>query len=196
MLTINKPNEAVIQRFLQQQSLLTLNYAEIGSTAGELPSGYNHHCVAVSLGEGDDVFQQAKQFLDRWQQFHVGWVEAFPQSTPLVTGQNIAIRAKFLGLWALAACRIVERIDDEDGPVRRYGFAMGTLPDHPEQGEERFEIKQSTDGRVTYSVRAFFRPNGALPKIAWPYLRYRFNRFREQSTQTMKRSGHCASHSG
>jgi uncharacterized protein (UPF0548 family) len=28
-----------------------------------------------------------------------------------------------------------------DGPVRRFGFAYGTLPDHVESGEERFTVE-------------------------------------------------------
>ena len=45
--------------------------------------------------------------------------------------------ARALGLWVLNACRIVYVIE-EDGPLRRFAFAYGTLPEHAESGEERF----------------------------------------------------------
>ena len=48
---------------------------------------------------------------------------------------------------------------DESGPVRRFGFAYGTLPGHAESGEERFLIEwdQDEDG-VWFDILAFSRP--------------------------------------
>jgi len=45
---------------------------------------------------------------------------------------------------------------DETVPVRRFGFAYGTLPAHVEQGEERFSVELHADGAVWYDLRAFF----------------------------------------
>jgi uncharacterized protein (UPF0548 family) len=36
--------------------------------------------------------------------------------------------------WWLNACRIVYVVDEE-GPVKRFGFAYGTLPEHAESGK-------------------------------------------------------------
>ena len=40
----------------------------------------------------------------------------------------------------------------------RQGFAYGTLPGHPECGEEAFIVEQHDDGAVTFAITAFSRP--------------------------------------
>jgi uncharacterized protein (UPF0548 family) len=65
----------------------------------------------------------------------------------------------------VAACRIV-RVVDEPG---RYGFAYGTLPEHPEEGEERFVVtRDEHDGMVVFEVVAFSRPHDLLTKLGGP----------------------------
>jgi uncharacterized protein (UPF0548 family) len=41
---------------------------------------------------------------------------------------------------------------------REGGFAYGTLPGHPERGEEAFLVQLLEDGAVVGSVAAFSRP--------------------------------------
>lgn len=50
--------------------------------------------------------------------------------------------------------RVVYLIDE---PTRR-GFAYGTLPGHPESGEEAFIVEQRDDESVWLTIRAFSRP--------------------------------------
>jgi hypothetical protein len=68
-------------------------------------------------------------------------VETWPPDTPILAGQAVAVVACLFGLWWLNACRIVYVVD-EQGPVQRFGFAYGTLPDHAESGEERFTVSR------------------------------------------------------
>jgi uncharacterized protein (UPF0548 family) len=44
-----------------------------------------------------------------------------------------------------------------DEPNRK-GFAYGTLPGHPECGEEAFIVDQTDDGSVWLTIRSFSRP--------------------------------------
>ena len=37
------------------------------------------------------------------------------------------------------------------------GFGYGTLPGHPERGEEAFEVEMGADGRVFLTITAFSR---------------------------------------
>ena len=62
----------------------------------------------------------AKSALERWQHFHLGWVEAYPPDTPIKVGQVVAILARNLGIWWLNACRIVYVVEEE-GLVKRFG---------------------------------------------------------------------------
>lgn len=72
-----------------------------------------------------------------------------------------------LGLGASrisAPCRVVYVIDEPD----RRGFAYGTLPGHPERGEEAFIISRHRDATVTFTITAFSRPASPLGKAAGP----------------------------
>jgi hypothetical protein len=53
-----------------------------------------------------------------------------------------------------APCRVVYVIDEP----RRRGFAYGTLPGHPESGEEAFVLEQRDDGTIASNIIAFSRP--------------------------------------
>ncbi len=44
----------------------------------------------------------------------------------------------------------------------------GTLPGHPERGEEAFVVSRGPDAAVTFTVTAFSRPASALAMLAGP----------------------------
>lgn len=53
----------------------------------------------------------------------------------------------------------------------RFGFAYGTLPAHPEQGEEAFHIERDGEGSVRFLVTAFSRPRHPLARLGAPVAR-------------------------
>ena len=68
-------------------------------------------------------------------------------------------------LIALAVpCRIVTVVDRQT----RWGFAYGTLPGHPEQGEEAFIVSMAADQSVRFEIEAFSRPGDPLVKLSGP----------------------------
>ncbi|MEO9590793.1 DUF1990 family protein [Rhodopirellula bahusiensis] len=166
---------------------MPFNYPDVGASTGEFPEGYEHHLHRIRLGRGHDTFNRAKDALEHWRQFDVDWAKAIPSDTSITIGSTVAIRVRFFGVWALAFDRIVDVHSESDGDQQRFGFSVGTLMDHPEQGEERFSIEIDDDGQVDYEVAAFFRPNTFAATIAWPYLHRRFNQFRDQSAEAMRR---------
>ena len=75
---------------------------------------------------------------------------------------------------------------DEDGPIRRFGFAYGTLPEHAEQGEERFTVEwQRSSDLVSYDIVSFSRPGNIAVKMAYPLARELQNRFLRHSLAAM-----------
>jgi uncharacterized protein (UPF0548 family) len=48
------------------------------------------------------------------------------------------------------------------------GFAYGTLPGHPESGEECFLVRLTPDGDVVYEIRVFFRLASPLARLGGP----------------------------
>jgi uncharacterized protein (UPF0548 family) len=188
MLFPSRPTKETVQAFLAAQARRDLTYAAVGATATTPPAGYVVDHTRVKLGDGEKVFTAARAALERWQQFRLGWVEAGPEDTPIQEGQVVAILARSLGLWWLNACRIVAVVDD-GGPVRRFGFAYGTLPDHAGSGEERFLVEwDRNEGSVWYDILAFSRPRHFLARLGYPWLRRIQKRFARESAAAMRRA--------
>src|SRR5262249_37567536 len=106
---------------------------------------------------------------------------------PIAIGSTIAILAAGFGLWTLNVCRIVYVVE-EDGPVRRYGFAYGTLPEHVGRGEERFTVEWRRDDSVWYDILAFSQPNHLLMQLGYPAMRMLQRRFAQDSKRAMQRA--------
>jgi uncharacterized protein (UPF0548 family) len=188
MKSLRRPSDALIRAFLESQSKLDFTYAAVGATASVPPSGYFVDRTRIKLGEGMAIFQAAKAALIDWDQFKLGWVEAWPPIASIRVGELVGIVARRLGVWWLNACRIVYVVD-EQGPITRFGFANGTLPDHAGTGEERFLIEwdQST-GEVYYDIHAFSRPHHCLSRVGYRYMRRVQKRFGLESSAAMVRA--------
>ena len=188
MLFLRRPTAEAIRAFLADQARLDLTYSAVGATGTTPPAGYVVDHTRIKLGEGEKVFAAAKAALERWEQFRLGWLEASPEDTPIKEGQVVAILARSIGLWWLNACRIVYVVD-EDGPVQRFGFAYGTLPDHAGSGEERFLVEwDREDDSVWYDILAFSRPRHLLARLGYPWVRRVQKRFGRESAAVMRRA--------
>jgi uncharacterized protein (UPF0548 family) len=188
MLFLRRPKEKTIQAFLAAQAKLDLTYAAVGATMTTPPAGYVVDHTRIKLGVGEKVFVAAKVALERWRQLRLGWLEALPADTPIKEGQVVAVLARSIGLWWLNACRIVAVVEEE-GPVQRFGFAYGTLPDHAGSGEERFLVEWDREaGDVWYDIRAFSRPRHLLARLGYPWVRRVQKRFGRESAAAVRRA--------
>ena len=97
------------------------------------------------------------------------------------------------GLWWLNCCRIVYVVN-ESGPIKKFGFAYGTLPGHIESGEERFVIEWNQgDDSVWYDILAFSRPNRLLFRLVYPLVRRMQKRFGRDSAAAVFKAVNGAS---
>jgi uncharacterized protein (UPF0548 family) len=64
--------------------------------------------------------------------------------------------------------RVVYVVDEPN----RKGFAYGTLPGHPESGEETWILHRHADGSVWLTIRAFSRPSAPHWWVVYPVLRF------------------------
>jgi uncharacterized protein (UPF0548 family) len=184
MFVLRKPTEALIHRFIAKQKDLPFSYPEVGATQTKPPAGYTVDHNRIRLGEGRETFMRASDALSKWRHFELGWASVMPHGSPLQTGMTVAVQAKTFGFWSLNACRIVYTISD-DGPIKRFGFAYGTLPDHAECGEERFMIEFLEDNSVWYDIYAFARPQKPIVKLGLPWARRLQKRFGRESLAAM-----------
>lgn len=183
-----KPTSDALSRFLASQTPLPFTYEAVGATAGTPPPGYVVDRTRIKLGEGEPVFRSAVAALRRWDQFDLGWVEAWSWDTPIREGVIVAVMGRAFGVWWVNACRIVYVVD-EAGPVSRFGFAYGTLPGHVESGEERFLVEwDRADGGVWYDILAFSRPRHVLARLGYPVVRRMQKRFGQDSAAAMRRA--------
>ncbi|MCM3869764.1 MAG: DUF1990 domain-containing protein [Pyrinomonadaceae bacterium] len=187
MFLLRQPSPEAIRQFIFSQHELPFSYPEVAATAGELPSGYIVDRNRIELGKGEQVYDGAVAALQSWKQFDLGWVRMVPPETPIEVGAVVAILTRHFGFWSLNACRVVYLINEE-GAVKKFGFAYGTLSSHVERGEERFTIEwRGTDDTVWYDILAFSRPNHFLVKLAYPLARMLQKRFARDSLAAMAR---------
>ena len=185
---LRRPTPGVLRNDLAQQAALPFSYAAVGATANSPPADFKLDHARVRLGEGEQVYAAAVAALQRWEQFQIGWFDAWPRDTPLTVGEVVAVLGRIGGLWWLNACRIVYMVD-ETGPICRFGFAYGTLPGHVERGEERFLVElDRSDGSVWYDTLAFSRPRHILAHLGTPLVHRLQQRFREDSGSAMQRA--------
>jgi uncharacterized protein (UPF0548 family) len=185
MLSFRRPSPEQITAFLRRQNSLDFSYDAVGTTATNPPAGYAARHDRVQIGTGMAAFIAGTEALKQWRQFRIGWVEAFPETTPIRVGESVAVIAKTFGIWSLNACRIVYVIDKQ-GPQYRFGFAHGTLPDHAASGEERFLIEMDAEGNVWYEIDAFSRPSHPLTKLGLPVFRRIQQKFVRNSQRAMQ----------
>jgi uncharacterized protein (UPF0548 family) len=182
MLLLRKPSPSTIRDFLAAQARLALTYPAVGATATRAPAGYVVDHTRIKLGQGEPAFRAARAALQRWQQFRLGWVEAWPPDTPIKAGEVVAVVARSFGLWWLNACRVVFVVGEED----KFGFAYGTLPEHAGSGEERFLVEwDRADDPVWYDILAFSRPRHLLSRLGYPWTRRVQKRVGRESAAAM-----------
>ena len=141
-----------------------LTYREVGMTAGDLPEGYHHLTRRVLIGYGRQLFTDAGDAVQHWQvQVRAGL--SVSASAPAAAPGAVVILGLGIGpVQFKAPCRVVYAVDE---PCRR-GFAYGTLPGHPESGEEAFVVEHHDDDAVSFTVTAFSRPATRLARMAGP----------------------------
>jgi uncharacterized protein (UPF0548 family) len=83
----------------------------------------------------------------------------------------------------VAVCRVVGVIDEG----RRFGFAYGTLPEHPEEGEELFSVDRDDRDQVTFRIEVFSRPHQTLARLASPVARHLQRRATVRYLEAMQR---------
>ena len=140
-------------------------YDEVGRTApgSELPSGYRHVLRRVRVGSGSATFSSVAETMREWG-IHRGAGLRVRADGPPAVGARFATG---LGLGPLRAWVPCEVVWVRSEP-RLYGYGFGTLPGHPERGEEAFSVTWAPDDAVWFDVRAFSRPANWFVRLGRP----------------------------
>ena len=139
-------------------------YIEVGLTAGVLPPTYRHLHRTTLIGTGPEVFAEAASRLLRWQLHLRAGLRVSPSSVTAEPGTVMLLGLGAGPIQITAPCRVVYVVNSPG----RQGFAYGTLPGHPERGEQAFIIERHHDGAVSFTITAFSRPATRLARAAGP----------------------------
>src|ERR1700712_3621726 len=137
---------------LSELATLSLTYTEVGATAGPLPDGYHHVHRSAVIGKGRQRFAQAGDEVMRWGMLRGAGVGVKATTEVAEVGAEVLV-----GLGPIRApFRVVYVVDEAD----RRGFAYGTLPGHPETGEELFAVRYDPATDDVYAEVAAFSRHG------------------------------------
>jgi uncharacterized protein (UPF0548 family) len=142
-----------------------VTHDEVGATRerASVPStGYGVLSVRREL-HGPDAFDRAADFVLGFGMQRGCGFEVDAGSSVAHEGLEVTLTARFGPLRIVAPTRVVYVLDEPD----RRGFAYGTLPGHPESGEELFLVERQGDA-VYAEVRAFSRPGRWFTRLAGP----------------------------
>lgn len=153
-----------LSRRLQAARRAPLTYPEVGATTGRLPAGYRHVNRTQDLGVGTERFRSAAGRLLTWQLHRRAGLTVQATEPRAAAGTVVLLGLGVRRLRLLVPCRVVLVLDEP----RRQGFSYGTLPGHPETGEELFVVTIDQNDQVRLQITAFSRPASWWAHLAGP----------------------------
>lgn len=139
-----------------------LSFTPLDEWAGSASSGYHHLHRSITLVRRD--FDGAARSLFEWRVHSGAGLRVEASDIPLRKDTVVLMRWGLGPLSVKIPCRVLEVVDEP----RRKGFTYGTLPGHPEVGEEQFLLEQLDDGRILFTITAYSRPGSTLAKLGGP----------------------------
>jgi len=143
-------------------------YAEVGATRdGALPDGYHRAERSAVVGSGQDAFDRAVDAVFGWRMQRSLPLRLRASGSPRTPGTVVVLTAGLAGLGYDIPCRVVWARTHGD----EQGFGYGSLPGHPESGEEAFVVSRRADGAVVFTTRVFSRLASPLARLGGPVSR-------------------------
>ena len=132
--------------------------------SGEVPDGYRRASRRAVVGHGRAEFERAAGAVLDWRAQRGAGLRVRATGPAGRPGTVVVLTAGLFRLGYDIPCRVVwaETAGDE------RGFAYGTLPGHPESGEECFLVRLTPEGEVVYEIRVFFRLASRAARLAGP----------------------------
>ncbi len=122
----------------------------------------------LDIGEGPVVFDEGREALRTWVA-HTGIGASIePAGQPVVAGATLLVVLGRGPFHVVAPNRIVGVVDEPGC----FGFAYGSLPGHPERGEESFVVEHLDDGTVRVTIRLQAIAGSVAARAGGPLVRY------------------------
>lgn len=142
-----------------------LTYSPVGATrpGQPTPPGMRRTSASRVVG-GPEVFDKAAAFVLGLGMQRGLKMRVEAPDRALAVGDVVVLHAGPGRVAFRIPTRVVYLVDEPD----RQGFAYGTLPGHPERGEELFVAQRLPDGRTQVSVSAVSAPGRWYTRAAGP----------------------------
>lgn len=164
-----RPGRAELAQLIRDHGRRPLSYEAVGISLSDSPPprGWGVSSGSVHLGTGPQVWERGQEAIRTWAAHRGAGITVEPADAPLQVGGVVAVAAG-LPFGAIAGlCRIVAVVDEPD----RFGFAYGTVPPHPEVGEESFLLERDPTGAVSFTARSVSRAVALPARLAPPLAR-------------------------
>jgi uncharacterized protein (UPF0548 family) len=146
---------------------VSFSYVEVGATreAASMPRDAHRFALRRELGAAG-AFEQVAEFVLGFGMQRGAGLGVVSSAPYAADGVTVDLTLRLGPLRLDAPTRVVYVVDEPD----RRGFAYGTLPGHPESGEELFLVERVGD-RLVGEVRAFSRPGRWFSRLGAPVAR-------------------------
>jgi uncharacterized protein (UPF0548 family) len=143
-------------------------YPDVGGTTTEpMPAGYRSARREAVIGSGRATFERAVAAVFDWRAQRGIGLRVRASGPAGEVGTVAVLTAGLPRLGYDIPCRVVWVRTEGD----EQGFAYGSLPGHPESGEEAFLVTLRPGGEVVFATRVFSRLASPLARIGGPVSR-------------------------
>lgn len=156
------PVRLLDERQVAQLREAPLSYPFDDFRGSETPPGFRRQTHAAALARRD--LDGAAGDLFHWQVQARSGLRVQTSELRLQLDTVVVLRWGLGPIALKVPCRVVAIVDE---PGRR-GFTYGTLPGHPEVGQESFLLEQHDDGRIVFTVTPTWRPASTLARLGGP----------------------------
>jgi uncharacterized protein (UPF0548 family) len=128
------------------------------------PPGYRTTDARTAVGVGEDAFRRLAEGLMGWELHRLAGLRVDASTPAAAEGVNVVPGFGIGPLRLSAPCRVVWT----ERSSTRTGFGYGTLPGHPESGEEGFVASLEENGLVVFDLFAFSRHSNWFYRAGGP----------------------------
>jgi uncharacterized protein (UPF0548 family) len=153
---------------LESLATAPFTYPDVGATrSGPLPPGYAQGERTATVGTGRAAFERTAAAIFDWRLQRGIGLRVHASGPPTAAGAVVVLTAGLPAFGYDIPCRVVWAQAQGD----EQGFGYGSLPGHPESGEECFVVRLRPDGDVVFTTRVFSRLASPLARLGGPVSR-------------------------
>jgi uncharacterized protein (UPF0548 family) len=119
------------------------------------------------VGRGEECLRAASELVLTWGMHEGAGLRVAASAPRAQMGEVVQVTIGLGPIGFKAPCRVTHVVDEP----RRKGFTYVTLPGHPEEGVESFEVRMDADGTVHGTVTAYSKPASWLVWAGGPVSR-------------------------